>query len=57
MINVQAIRWTDVRNKENLYIKIDNGNEECLINVGQKTFDQVDKIVNPKTKETKKETK
>lgn len=43
---VEAIKHTDVFNKEKFYIKISNTKGDTHhINVGQKTFDAVDKLL------------
>lgn len=45
---VKAIEHEDVRGKKLLYIKISNGINDLLINVGQKTYDTIndlDKII------------
>lgn len=44
MLNVEAVRHFDVRGKELLYIKI----EDLVINVGEKTFKEVQKLTGVK---------
>lgn len=56
-LTVTAVRHKDIRDKEQLYIIMTNDEgKKAVINVGQKTFDTVNKItgVTPKTNETTK---
>lgn len=50
--NVQAIKHKDVRGNELLYLKITVGENEILINIGKKTHDGINELLNPKTKTT-----
>lgn len=40
-METNAVKHTDVRGKEQLYIKIQEGDKQVIINVGQKTYDAV----------------
>lgn len=58
-MEVQAIKWQDVNGKELLYIKISNGKNYEMINVGVKTYEKINKLVNnehvqPKPEKTNK---
>lgn len=52
-MKTEAIKHTDVRGKEQLYIKISEGDKQVIINVGQKTYEAVHNLINPHP--TKKE--
>ena len=39
--NVTAVKHADVRGKEQLYLKIDNGKSIHVINIGKATFDKL----------------
>lgn len=41
MTTVTAITHKDVKGKELLYLKIQNGEHNVLVNVGKKTYDSV----------------
>lgn len=51
---VEVIKHKDVRGNELLYLRIVNGQNHVLINIGQKTFDGVNELLNPKQKEQPK---
>lgn len=55
-IYVEPIRFKDVRGNELLYIKIKKGEKEVLINVGNRTFKNVEELINPKQPELPIET-
>lgn len=38
---VKAVKYKDVRDKEQLYVVITKGEKKAIINVGQKTYDTV----------------
>lgn len=38
---VKAVKYKDVRDKEQLYVVITKGEKKAIINVGQKTYDSV----------------
>lgn len=44
-MKVEPIKYTDVRGKELLYLKIEHNGKEVVINVGQKTYDSVKELV------------
>lgn len=50
-INVMTIRHEDVRGNVLLYLKLENNGNELLINVGQKTFDGANKVLEGKKME------
>lgn len=57
-MTVQAIQHADVKGKIQHYIKISNGENNVLINVGQKTYDSVkaiEKVVQLPLEEEKKQ--
>lgn len=43
-LTVEAIKWQSVAGKETYYIKIKGEHGETLINVGQKTYESVNKL-------------
>lgn len=48
MINnavVTPLEWKDVREKEQLYLKIEHNQNTVLINIGRKTFDSVRELL------------
>lgn len=50
-MKVTATKFKDVRDKEQLYVIIENDkHEKVIINVGQKTYDNVKKITDIKEK-------
>lgn len=44
-IKVEAIKHSDVRGVQLLYLKLTNNEQVVLINVGQKTFDNVTNLI------------
>ena len=57
-MTVKATKLKDIRDKEQLYIVIGDAEQKVVINVGKKTFDAVEKLLNSsveKKTETKKE--
>lgn len=48
---VTPIKFQDVRGAQLLYLKISVGENQVLINIGQKTFDSVTELINPTGKE------
>lgn len=55
-ITVTPIEHTDVRGSKLYYLKITNGTEEYLINVGTKTYDAVKKMQTQTTQPTQTKT-
>lgn len=53
-INVDVEKIIDVRKKELLYLIIGDYPDEIIINVGKKTFDNVNKLLNDDTEKSKK---
>lgn len=49
---VQAIKFADVRGNELLYLKLQANGKEVLVNIGQKTFDAVNKMAEPRETST-----
>lgn len=49
---VTPIEHVDVRGNKLLYLKIQGPNGETVVNIGQKTFDGVNKILQPRTEST-----
>lgn len=47
MKNFEAIKWTDIKGHDLYYIKLTNGDKSHLINVGKKTFENVNEITKP----------
>lgn len=45
LVFVEAVKMTDIREKELLYLIVGEGNGKVIINVGQKTFDTVEKLL------------
>lgn len=43
-MEVETIRWKDIRGKELLYLKITHNGNEVLINVGEKTLKSVENL-------------
>lgn len=41
---VKAFKFTDVRGKEQLYLSIEAEHGKMIINIGEKTFNEVEKI-------------
>ena len=41
---VKAFKFTDVRGKEQLYLSIEAEHGKLIINIGEKTFNEVEKI-------------
>ena len=39
--NVTAVKHADIRGKEQLYLKIDDGEDIHIMNIGQATFDKI----------------
>ena len=56
-IKVEAIRFKDIRGKENLYLRISHierpPEEAVVMNVGEKTFAGVEKLLEPPKKNVK----
>lgn len=49
---VSAIKHTDVRGKEQLYLKINNGTESHVINIGKATYDKLNKLSDEQQEDT-----
>lgn len=49
MTKVTTVKLKNIQDKDQLYVVIQNGTDKCIINVGQKTFDQVNKILEGET--------
>lgn len=59
---IQAIKHTDVRGKELLYLKLTANGNDVLVNIGKKTFDAVEDMqtirkTTPTQEELKEKTK
>jgi hypothetical protein len=50
-MNVEVLTYKDVRGKELLYLRIKDGENEVLINVGDKTYKAVKELIEPPKKE------
>ena len=50
---VEAIKWTDVRGKEMYYLKIKKNEKEVLINIGEKTYNNVKDLENEREQTNK----
>lgn len=50
-MKIETLKHTDVRGKELKYLKVTNSNESYLINVGDKTFDEVSRLLEEDGKE------
>lgn len=56
--SVTATKLKDIRDKEQLYLIIENENHKVIINVGEKTFNAVERLIkNIKTEVTNEKTK
>lgn len=44
-LQVRAVKLKDINNKDLLYITINEGEKRVTINVGQKTFDKVQQLI------------
>lgn len=57
---VEAIKLKDIRDKEQMYVVIQQGNKKVIINVGKKTYEAVHELTfaqmvnNTATKDAKK---
>lgn len=52
---IQAIEHSDIRGKKLKYLKISKGEQEVIINIGDKTYESVSKLLDEKIiKEIKK---
>lgn len=56
-MKVQAIKYKDIRDKEQKYVVIGEGADKVIINVGTKTFDAVEKLVKGDTVQKEGKTK
>lgn len=50
MATVESIKHHDVRGKELLYLKITKGKNELVINIGEKTFREIENLDDTMTK-------
>lgn len=51
IMQVKTVKIKNINDKDQLYVVIEEGSQKAIINVGQKTFDAVSKIVNNPKKE------
>lgn len=49
-LTVTATKIKNIKDDELLYVVIGEGANKVIINVGKKTWDAVDKLINPKEK-------
>lgn len=49
---IEALKHTDVRGKELLYLKMNANGKEVVINIGEKTFSQVQELLLPREERT-----
>lgn len=45
LVFVETVKMTDIREKELLYLVVGEGSGKVIINVGQKTFDTVESLL------------
>ena len=54
---VKTVKMQDIYEKNQFYVIIENGERRKVINVGEKTFNEVNEVINDKKKEVKDETR
>lgn len=55
MTTVKTAKMQDIYEKNQYYVIIENGDKRKVINVGEKTYNEVTEVLNDKKKEVKVE--
>lgn len=55
MVTVKTAKIQDIYEKNQYYVIIENGEKRKVINVGEKTYNEVTEVINDKKKEVKSE--
>lgn len=51
MITVKTVQLADIKENYKLYVVIENNGKKEAINVGLKTYDRINELINPKQTE------
>lgn len=46
-MKIEAKKHADIRGKEQLYLVISEGEKKVIVNIGEKTFNAVNELINP----------